>query len=97
MCNYPILTQGGSDKKSALPFGGDTKSAPPFGSAVDFRNFIVFFWAETLGTLKSDIVSTKTSTINLFGFETFELKITQLPNPAGSNYPILTQGGSDKK
>ena len=28
-----------------------------------------------LGTLKSDIVSTKTSTINLFGFETLKLKM----------------------
>ena len=30
------------------------------------------------GTLKSDIVSTKTSTINLFGFETLKLKIRRL-------------------
>ena len=30
------------------------------------------------GTLKSDIVSTKTFTINLFGFETLKLKIRRL-------------------
>ena len=30
------------------------------------------------GTLKSDIVSKKTSTINLFGFETLKLKIRRL-------------------
>ena len=37
---------------------------------VDFRNFIVFCLGRDPGTSKSDIVSTKTSTINLFGFET---------------------------
>ena len=36
--------------------------------------FCVFLGRDP-GTLKSDIVSTKTSTINLFGFETLKLKI----------------------
>ena len=61
---------------------------------VDFRTFVISrLWAygrfpkfrfpiseigRDPGTLKSDIVSTKTSTINLFGFETLKLKIRRL-------------------
>ena len=47
-------------------------------STVDFRNSIVILLGRDPGTLKSDIVSTKTSTINLFGFETLKLKIRRL-------------------
>ena len=47
-------------------------------NTIDFRNFIVFFLGRDPGTLKSDIVSTKTSTNNLFGFETLKLKIRRL-------------------
>ena len=37
-----------------------------------------FFLGRDPGTLKSDIVSKKTSTINLFGFETLKLTIRRL-------------------
>ena len=47
-------------------------------NTVDFRNFIVFFWGRDPGTLKSDIVSTKTSAVNLFGCETLKLTIRRL-------------------
>ena len=45
---------------------------------VDFRNFIVFLLGRDPGTLKSDIVSKQTSTMNLFGLETLTLKIRRL-------------------
>ena len=51
---------------------------PGFTLTVDLRNFIVFFLGRDPGTLKSDIVSKNTSTINLFGFETLKLKIQRL-------------------
>ena len=43
-----------------------------------FPKFHRVFLGRDSGTLKSDIVSTKTSTINLFGFETLKLKIRRL-------------------
>ena len=43
-----------------------------------FPRFHRVFLGRDPGTLKSDIVSTKTSTINLFGFETLKLKIRRL-------------------
>ena len=47
--------------------------------SVDFRNFIVLFWAETLAHWNPISCQTKnTSTINLFGFETLKLKIRRL-------------------
>ena len=44
---------------------------------VDFRNFIVLFWAETLAHWNPTSCQ-KTSTIGLFGFETLKLKIRRL-------------------
>ena len=44
---------------------------------VDFRNFIVFFWAETLA-YQNPTSCQNTSTINLFGFETLKFKIRRL-------------------
>ena len=43
-----------------------------------FPKFHRVFLGRDPGTLKSDIVSTKTSTINSFGFETLKLKIRRL-------------------
>ena len=43
-----------------------------------FPKFHRVFLGRDPGILKSDIVSTKTSTINLFGFETLKLKIRRL-------------------
>ena len=43
-----------------------------------FPKFHSVFLGRDPGTLKSDIVSTKTSTINLFGFEALKLKIRRL-------------------
>ena len=43
-----------------------------------FPKFHRVFLGRDPGTLKSDIVSTKTSIINLFGFETLKLKIRRL-------------------
>ena len=43
-----------------------------------FPNFHRVFWGRDPGTLKSDIVSTKKSTIDLFEFETIKLKIGRL-------------------
>ena len=43
-----------------------------------FPKFHRVFFGRDSGTLKSDIVSTKTSTLNLFGFETLKLKIRRL-------------------
>ena len=43
-----------------------------------FPKFHRVFLGRDPGTLKSDIVSKKTSTINLFGFETLKLKIRRL-------------------
>ena len=45
---------------------------------VDFRNLIVFWGAETLSHWNPTSCQTKTSTINLFGFETLKLKIRRL-------------------
>ena len=47
----------------------------PYGR---FPKFHRVFSGRDSGTLKSDIVSIKTSTINLFGFETLKLKIRRL-------------------
>ena len=41
------------------------------------------------GTLKSDIVSKKTSTMHLFGFETLELKIRRLKLCPGLEFEIV--------
>ena len=49
-----------------------------FHDTVDFRNVIVFLLGGDPGTLKSDIVSKKPSTINLSGFETLKSKIRRL-------------------
>ena len=43
-----------------------------------FPKYHRVFWGRDPGTLKSNIVSIKTSTINLFGFETLKLKIPRL-------------------
>ena len=43
-----------------------------------FPKFHRVFLGRDPGTLKSDIVSKKTSTISLFGFETLNLKIRRL-------------------
>ena len=43
-----------------------------------FPKFHRVFLGRDPGTLKSNIVSPKTSTINLFGFETLKLKIRRL-------------------
>ena len=43
-----------------------------------FPKFHCVFLGRDPGTLKSDIVSKKTSTNNLFGFETLKLKIRRL-------------------
>ena len=44
------------------------------GLEVDFRNFIVFSWAETLAHWNPTSCQKK-STMNLFGFETVKIKI----------------------
>ena len=41
---------------------------------VDFRSFVVFVWTETLAYWNPTSCQTKTSSINLFGFETLKLK-----------------------
>ena len=46
-------------------------------NTVDFRNFIVLFWAETLAHWNPTSCQ-KTSTIDLSGFETLKLKIRRL-------------------
>ena len=47
-------------------------------ATVDFRNFIAFFGAETLAHWNPTSCQKKTSTINLFAFETLKLKIRRL-------------------
>ena len=49
---------------------------PMYGRFPKFHR--VFCWGRDPGTLKSDIVSKKTSTTSLFGFETLKLKIRRL-------------------
>ena len=50
----------------------------PNNPTVSLQNFMFVFLGRDPGTLKSDIVSTKTSTIILFGFETLKFKIRRL-------------------
>ena len=52
-----------------------TRGASPYDR---FPKFHREFLGRDPGTLKSDIVSTKTSSINLLGFETLEMKIRRL-------------------
>ena len=58
-------------------------AAPPWGKSAPrgygrFPKFHRVFLGRDPGTLKSDIVSKKTSIINLFGCETLKLKIRRL-------------------
>ena len=55
--------------------GGRPRRPPRYGR---FPKFHRVFFGRDPGTLKSDIVSTKTYTLNLFGFETLKLKIRRL-------------------
>ena len=50
----------------------------PSGAYGRFPKVHCVFLGRDPGTLKSDIVSKKTSTMNLFGFETLKLKIRRL-------------------
>ena len=59
----------------ALEFDSPPESNPLSGR---FPKFHRVFLGRDPGTLKSDIVSKKTSTTNLFGFETLKLKIRRL-------------------
>ena len=69
--------KGGAAKR----YPRSSEDAPPENDAgafrtVDFRNF-VFFWAETLAHWNPTSCQ-KTSTIDLFGFETLKLKTRRL-------------------
>ena len=60
--------------RKAAEAGSPYHSTAP---TVDFRNFIVFFGAETLAHWNPTSCQ-KTSTIDFFGFETLKLKIRRL-------------------
>ena len=70
-------------------FPGPAAARPNNNYTVYFRNFIVFLLGRDPGTLKSDIVSKKTSTINLFGFETLKLRIRRLKLWKPTEVPCL--------
>ena len=61
-----------NNNSAHVGFAGSAESKAPYGRFPKFHRVSL---GRDPGTLKSDIVSTKISTINLFGFETLKLKI----------------------